>query len=243
MGVAEWGLARVEYFSGAKDQAFSRWQNIRMNERIEADYRIDAAFDEAAALHGAGRFREAIAVIRELEAEIANEGFREALALTVMAVSYMETAEYQKAHEFLRKAIDKTPASGLPTRQLFFLGMLARRSGDETLFDDALGRLEALDLPDGERNDRTRDGAFSFLLGLKMTDIDIDQAVTHFRAAVAADGFHYRLYEVWLADALQRAGLAEEAGTVLASIGTVDLLDPRLDLELDRARAERMIAP
>lgn len=240
MGVAEWGLARVEYFSGAKQQAFTRWNNIRANKRIEADYRIDAAFDEAASLQGVGRFSEAITVIRALDEEIANEGFREALALTVMAVSFMEMAEYQKAHSLLNEAIDKTPASGFPTRQLFFLGMLARRSGDNELFDDALDRLQALALPSGERSDRTRNGAVSFLLGLKTSDVDIEQAVTHFRAAVTADGFHYRLYEVWLADALQRAGHAEEAGKVLASIGTVNLLDPRLDLELDRARAERM---
>jgi len=240
MGVAELGLARVEYFSGAKQQAFARWQSIRTNERIEADYRIDAVFDEAGALQGAGRFNEAVTVIRALQDEIENEGFREALALTVMAVSLLETAEYEEAHSFLNEAIDKTPASGLPTRQLFFLGMLARRSGDDELFDEALSRLRALDLPSGERSDRTRSGAVSFLLGLKASDINIEQAVTHFRTAVDAHGYHYRLYEVWLADALHRAGQTEEADTVLTSIGKVDLLSPRLDLELDRARAERM---
>ena len=241
MGIAELGLARVAYFEGNTEEAFQRWSAMRSGDSIEADYRIDAAFDAAGALQGLGRFAEATEVVQSVSAEIENEGFREALALTVIAVSAMERGDYQAARARLEEAIGKTPASGKPTRQLFFLGMVGHAAGDEELFDDAIARMQALELTEGGWSDGTRDAAIAFLHGIARLDDAPGDALGHLREASEIEGFHYRLYGAWLADALERTGEKEQAAALLESIAAPDLTNPRLDLEIDRARVVAML--
>ena len=242
MGMAELGLARIDYLEGDAAGALARWRSIIADTDSEADYRIDAAFDLAHTLMSRGRFADAEAALEAVGAEIRAEGFREALAFTVRAFTHMERNQPDTARSLLREGVERTPASGQPTRQHLFLGLLAVRQGDMAALDEAIASLNALAIEPDSPASADRSAALDYLAGLRVASTDPAAAIAPLRRAVESGGYQYRLYALALARATADAGDADGALSVLDAMPDIDPGEPRLDLEYDRQLARLLRA-
>ncbi len=235
MGMPQLGLARMAYFEGSIDDAMSLWKNMIGNTEIAADYRIDAGFDYAYASRARGKPQEAFDTLKRLEPDIRNEGFREALAITVMAEVLIDLGDLDGAVELLTIAADNTPAAQYPTRANFFLAQIALLNNDSNAFANILETLWALKIEPDTVNDHDRNAAAHYLAGINMIAENAILAVSTIERAIATpDHYAYRIYELGLAEAHAAAGDATAALSVLNGIGNLDANQPRFDLEYDR---------
>ena len=235
MGIPELGSARLAYFRGNTDNAMSLWRSMIVNQDIPADFKIHAAFDYAYSLRALGRPKDAVDALSLAESEIQSEGFREALALTLKAEALVDLSQLHQARELLRDAVDKTPATGQPTRPFFHLAQIALQEKDLGGFRKIVEMMEALPIePDSvSNNDRT--AAVHYLTGISLIPEDPLLAASTIELALSTpDHFAYRLYELGLAEAQAAAGEHTAALTVLDRIDDLDTGHPRFDLEYDR---------
>ncbi|MGI9204479.1 MAG: hypothetical protein ACR2Q3_10740, partial [Woeseiaceae bacterium] len=168
MGVPLLGLARLAYFEGSIEDAMSLWEDMIGNNEITADYRIDAGFDYAYVLRAKGKPQEAHDTLRLLEFEIQNEGFREALAFTVMAEMLIDLGELDHAQQLLIIAANNTSAAQYPTRANFYLAQIAMLKNDSSAFYKILDTLWALEIEPGTVNDHDRRAASHYLTGVDL---------------------------------------------------------------------------
>lgn len=235
MGMPRLGLARLAYFEGRIEDAKTLWEDMIGNNEIAADYRIDAGFDYAYVLRAKGKPQEAYDTLMLMEAEIQNEGFREALALTVMAEMLIDLGDLDRAQQLLISAADNNPAAQYPTRANFYLAQIALLKKDSSAFDETLEALWALEIEPGSVNDHDRNAAAHYLTGIGLISENPALAASTIERALATpDHYAYRIYELGLAEAYANAGDTTKALSVLHGIDNLDANEPRFDLEYDR---------
>ena len=235
MGLPSLGLARIAYFEEKYDEAMLLWRDIVGNDEVAADYRIDAAFDYAYILRAQGKPEEAYETLLLVETEIQDEGFREALAQTVLAEMLMDLGDLDGARQLLLKAANNTLAEQFPTRPNFYLARIALMENDRDSFDEILATLWALKIEPDTVNDYDRNAAANYLVGMSLLPDNPTLAASSIESALVTPGFYaYRIYELALAEAQAAAGDTAAAHRTLSKIGDLDASNPRLDMEYDR---------
>lgn len=228
-------LATVDYLRGDVAEAAAEFAAIADDERRSPRERLDAAFSLAPLQAATGDFAAAIATLERFAPQLVEEQIREAKALSMRALYEAERGALERARQLADEAISKSP--GVPTRYLFARALLERRAEQ---FEAALataGEIRSHALP-ADNPDRTEAMAADYIEGLvALARGDLDAAVASLRAATAAEGYRYDIYEVALAEALLQLDLAEEAAEALEAGVAPDLLEPRLDLEPTRVHA------
>ena len=230
------GLAVVNVLRGREGEAERGLVKLIANEQALPRNRIDAAFELASLYRGRGRFTDAAGVLERVDALIAAEGVREAMALAVRGSSLMLAGDREAARGLLDRAVARSP--GVPTRYLLFRGLL---EVEERRFADA--RRTASEILENalppEDPDRTENKAAAYLEGLaRLGEGDAEGAIDPLTEAVALSGYEYRIYRVDLARAFLAAGQTDQAlAAANRAAGSLDPADPRLDLELDREHA------
>jgi Flp pilus assembly protein TadD len=236
-------LAELDVMRGRWDEAETRLEGIVSEGKAPPRNRIDAGFDLAFLLRARGRFREANRTLENLSEPIAREQVREAMALSVRGLSLLEEGDFQGARRLIEMGVDRAPSAGAPTRYLFARALLelqaskldeVRRTADKIL-EDAL--------QDDEQR-RTKEKASEYLKGIaNLAEGKALAAVDNFSRAVALSGYEYTIYRLGLARAYSKAGLLPEAMAAARQSAELSTPDkPRLDLELDRARAKLLLA-
>lgn len=239
--VAQLGLARSEFLQGDVDRAETLWRELIGDEHQAAGFRIDAAFDLAGVLRGRERFEDAVAVLRDVETPVVDEGLREAALLAMIGLLNLDMGETDRARVLIHESIAKSP--GVPTRYLFARGQLELDAGDFGQLENTISEIRALALP-ADDPDRTEDKAADYLRGLAaLANGALETAGSALTAAVDADGYEYAIYRLGLAR-YQRANgdLALAEATAATAMNVRDPNDLRLDLEFDRARAAKLHA-
>ena len=242
-------LALIDVFRGKPADAERRLEPVVPDGRVEARHRINAAFDLAFLRRAGGRFREAGAVLEQVEDLIAGEKVREAMALSVRGLCAMEMGDLKAAGRLIDEALARSP--GVPTRYLFARGLLELRQGRiERVRRTAATILEGALPP--EDPDRTEDKAAAYLTGMALLrEGKMDRAVADLERAVALSGYEYAIYRLGLASAYLAAGRLQEAlAATKQSVMLPEPSDPqwveptapRLQMELDRARAQLVLA-
>lgn len=239
--VAQLGLARSEYLRGDVDTAEALWRGLIGDERQAAGFRIDAAFDLAGVLRGRHRYADAIAVLRDVEAPVVNEGLREAALLSMIGLLHLDLDETDRARALINASIAKSP--GTPTRYLFARGLLELDTGNLGQLEKTISEIRALALP-ADDPDRTEDKAADYLRGLSaLAKGALETAGSALMSAVDADGYDYAMYLLGLARYQRASGdLALAEATAATAMSARDPGDLRLDLELDRTRAAQLHA-
>jgi tetratricopeptide (TPR) repeat protein len=92
--------------------------------------------------------------------------------------------------------------------------------------------------------DRTEEKAAAFLRGLAdLGEGRNDQAIEEFTRSLSLSGYEYSIYRVALGRAYLAPGrLPEALAAARQAAAPLDPVDPRLDLALDRLRAELLLA-
>ncbi len=234
--LARLGLALTSALNREEDEAERLWRQIVEAEEEDPGYRIDAAFELSWLLRAQGRFEESLALLEQLEPVIADEGFREALALTVRGRNHLELGEAQQAEKLIDLAVERAPEplSGY----LFARGVLQLERGDLEGVRATAAEIRGHALPPGEQ-DRTEEKAAAYLEGrARLAAGDTANALASLRRAIDLEGHSYAIYGLGLASALRAADRHAEAAELAAQAAADrDPGDPRLDLELDRVRA------
>ena len=242
-------LALIDVLRGKPADAEQRLEPVVPDGRVEATHRINAAFDLAFLRRAAGRFREAGAVLEQVEGLIADEKVREAMALSVRGLCAMEAGDLKSAGRLIDKALERSP--GVPTRYLFARGLLELRQGRiEQARGTAAAILEGALPP--ENPDRTEEKAAAYLTGMALiNEGKADRAAADLERAVALSGYEYAIYRLGLASAYLAAGRLQEAlaaakqSAMLPEPSDPQWMEPtapRLQMELDRARALLVLA-
>lgn len=235
-------LATIDYLLGNVDEALGRLDGLIKDDGAIPRYRIDAAFAAGGILDGRGQFRRHIAYLDALGPEIQAAEILVAKAMADKALARLETeGPAPEIDALVRDAIALSP--GVPTRYLFARGLLELRRKDVVAAAATARQIRGHALPP-DNPDRTEDKAADYLLGrVALVEGRYREAVTRLEAALGREGYQYRLYELALAEAHLASGRVDEAIARLERIGTdIDPIDPRLDLELDRARARLTLA-
>jgi tetratricopeptide (TPR) repeat protein len=239
--VARIGLARSRYLQGGTRDAETIWRSIVDDGEVAAAFRIDTAFELAAALRGQGRFRAALAPLSDTLELIREEALRLPMALSQLGSTHMELGETDRAQALLDEAISLSADPA--TRYLFARGQLELR----------LHRYDGLNATvvsirkqqrGTDDTDFSEAKAASYLEGMAALQRgDTQAAAAALQEAVDKPGYQYAVYRIGLAE-LQRAtgDLAQAAELAAAAAGERDAGDLRLDLELDRARAQLLHA-
>ncbi|HEX5788564.1 MAG TPA: tetratricopeptide repeat protein [Woeseiaceae bacterium] len=234
------GLARSEYLRGNMPVAEELWRSLIDNEEATAGYRIDAAFDLSYVLRGRGMFAQSIEPVDALLALVEEESLRQALAMADTGLALMELGDVENA----RSRIDTAVASAPPpvTRYLFARGMLELRLQQYEALGITVAALRST--IETAEADATKRKAADYLAGLAaLTQGQTEAAGALLESAVDGDGYPYSIYELGLAR--HRAATGDlDAAIMLAAEAAAkrDPGDPRLDLELDRARAQVLLA-
>ncbi len=235
-------LARVQYLMGEAGQALATLDGLIRDETAVPRYRIEAAFDAGGILNSMGRFRENIAYLDLIDAELRASEFFLAKALVEKAYARMQIEPAGPAIAALIDAAIQA-APGVPTRYLFVRGLYELKQADFSAAGMTAEEIRGHALPP-EDPDRTEDLAAEYLLGkLALQQGQTDRALAHLEKAHNGEGYRYRIYELALAEALLAKGRTERALSHLQGlIGHRDKSDPRLDLELDRQMGRLLLA-
>jgi Flp pilus assembly protein TadD len=234
-------LATTLVLRGRLEEAADLLSPLASRVGVIPRHRIDAGFALAHVRRAQGRFNDAAIVLGALEPALKDEGVREAMGLSVRGLSLMAIGESESAASLIEKAIDRSP--GVPTRYLFARGLLELSRGDTAAARVTAAAIAEHALPP-ENPDRTEDKAAAYLRGRAMLrQGDAEGAIRALSRAVELSGYRYRIYRRDLARALLEAGRVEEAATAAREAAeSVDLADPRIDLELERRRARLVLA-
>lgn len=237
--LSQLGLAEVRAALGDIADAKNRLQAVVGNANAEAEDRITAAFDLAWLLQAEGQFAESSKVITGMAAAVESEEIRESMSLALQAENAMRLDQADIAQDLVALAIQR--AMRAPTRYLF---ARARMEIEQGRMDDALATIAAIRshaLP-ADDPDRTEDKAALFLQGIVALEKgEPEEAVATIRKAIAMQGYRYAIYERGLAEALRGAGDLEAAIAMAAEARQErDPGNPRLDLERERALAQRL---
>ncbi len=234
-------LAIVDVLRGERHLARERLAALAADPGVNPRHRIHAAF-ELAALHRAqGRFRQAAAALAARSEIIAHEKVREAMALAVRGNSLMQVGEVDAARRLIDLAVARSPT--VPTRYLFTRGLLElHQRRFEALEQTVIEILQGKRPPD--EADRKAEKAAAYLRGQRwLAEGRPQQAIEDFSRAVALDGYQYAVYRLALARAYLAAGKLPKAMAAARQASRQrDPGEPRLDLELDRARALLVLA-
>jgi eukaryotic-like serine/threonine-protein kinase len=240
--LARLGLAETIALAGRFGEASEIWSEIVDGEDVEPEEKITAAFDLANVRRAQYRFEESFLPLERLEKEIRAEGIREPLSLVTRAMSAIELGRTDVAARWIDEAIEK--ASGAATRYWFARGLLEISRGQ---LDDALGtarQIRDYKRPQGPEGDEIERKAAAYLEGcvaLKREDTEV--ALARFEESTRASGYSYALYELGLAQALRASGDLKRAAEVAErAVSFRDPSEVRLDLDLDRARAQLLLA-
>ena len=235
-------LATVDYLLGDVDNAVQRLDTLILDEEAIPRYRIDAAFAAGGMLNGLGRFRQHVQYLNALDNEIAASEVVVAKALADKALALLAIdGPTGQIDALISQAIESSP--GVPTRYLFARGQVELKRADFEAVTATAAEIRAHALP-ADNPDRTEDKAADYLLGrAALARNNHAEAVALLSSAVDQGGYQYRLYEAALAEALMDNGDAADAALLLERISKDrDPVNPRLDLELDRARASLILA-
>ncbi|MEX0706957.1 MAG: tetratricopeptide repeat protein [Woeseia sp.] len=233
--VARLGFARSCYLDGRIDDAIALWQGLVDDTAAAPGYRIDAAFDLSGVLRGRGQFAASLAPTETLMPLIREENLRVAMALSERASTLYELGRVDEALALFDEVLPTAPQPA--TRYYFAAGLIQFAT---TRIDALLATIEILnDLQEADSPVRSDAKAADYLAGLHALSAgDTASARALLRRAVDAPGYQYAIYRVGLAQCLYAAGENEAAALMAAEAARErDAGDPRLDLELDRARA------
>jgi tetratricopeptide (TPR) repeat protein len=239
--LAAQSLGMVEALRGEWSRAEARFRALADDDAGLPRARLDAGFELASILRSRGRFRAADEVLEGLAPLLEAEAVREAMALAVRGVSLMEVGELDRARRLVDRAVDRSP--GVPTRYLFARGLLELRErrfeAVRSTADEIEGHALSADDPD-----RTENKAAAFLRGAAhLAENEPAAAIAELSRAVALTGYDYAVYRLELARAYLATGrLPEAMAAARQASAPGDPADPRLDLELDRVRAELVLA-
>jgi tetratricopeptide (TPR) repeat protein len=231
----------VDALRGRVEDAARRLAALVSDERALPRHRIDAAFDLASLDRAHGQFREAARVLESLESLLKKEKVREAMALSTRGGCFVEIGDLQAARPLIEKAVRQSP--GVPTRYLFARGLLELREGKLANARSTAAKILEGALPP-ENPSRTAEKASAYLTGMAwLADGQFPRAIDDLSRAVTLSGYEYAIYRLGLARAYLAAGkLPEALAAARQSLAPLNPADPRLDLELDRARAGLLLA-
>lgn len=239
--VATLGLARSKFMAGEIDDAKSLWIQIIDDSDQAAGFRIDAAFDLAGILRGAGQFSDAASPLDRVEEIVRQEALRTAMMLSTLGLNVLEVGDYGQAAALIEQAIAESP--GVATRYLFARGMLELRLAHLDQLRNTVAEIRALALP-ADDPDRTEDKAANYLLGLAALEQgNLEVAARELALADEQDGYEYAIYSIGLAR--QRFLAKDLVAAESIARGALNARNPgdlRLDLELDRARGILLLA-
>ncbi len=240
-GLALISLPVVQALQGEWSEAVRSFRAVVEGDAALPRTRLDAAFELAAILRSRGRFREADQILEGVTPLLEAEEVREAMALSIRGTSLMELGDARVARRLIDQAIDRSP--GVPTRYLFARGLLELRQRSLEAVRATADEIEGHALP-ADDPDRTEDKAAAFLRGSALlAQGDPVAALAELSRAVALSGYDYAVYRLALARAYLAAGrLPEAMAAARQAAAAGDPADPRLDLELDRVRAELVLA-
>ncbi|HEX9966501.1 MAG TPA: hypothetical protein VGB06_01005, partial [Solirubrobacterales bacterium] len=204
--------------------------------------RIDAAFELSYLLMARGRFRAAAEILSSLQPAIEGEVVREALALSVRGLCALEGNDTATARRLIDLAIRRSPTA-VTTRYLFARGLLELRTSAWREVSRTAREIRKMALP-AEDPDRTEDKAASYLEGLSLlAQGEAHRAIQLMKDSVDRNGYEYRVYRLGLAKAYLAAGQFERAlQSAKETLASRQLIEPRLDLELERVRALLVLA-
>ncbi|MGB5346728.1 MAG: tetratricopeptide repeat protein [Woeseia sp.] len=240
--VATIGLARSRYLQGDVAAAQALWQSVVDGSEFAADFRIEAAFDLAGVLRGRGLYAESLEPLQKSMPLIEEEGLRQPMALSQMGSTQLELGNVERARALIDESLSQ--AASPATRYLFASGMLELR---RERFDSValiVAELRSLAQQASDADSHTEDKAANYLEGLAaLRQGNLQAAENLLRAAVDEPGYQYAIYQSGLALLYRESGdLARAAELAAAASTDRDAGDLRLDLELDRARAQLLHA-
>ncbi|MCB1058572.1 MAG: tetratricopeptide repeat protein, partial [Acidobacteria bacterium] len=228
-------LAVVDVLRDRRDAAETRLRDLAADPTTPPRHRVDAAFELVYLLRSEGRFKASVQVLEELEPILETERVRVALALSLRASAALELGEPERARRLVERAIERSP--GVATRYLVGRGLWQLDQGRLGGLEDTVAKILAGALPP-ENPDRTEEKAAAYLRGLAHLERgEAELAIDELILALSLEGHEYRLYRLDLARAYLAAGrLPEALAAAHQALDERDLLEPRLDLELDRVR-------
>jgi tetratricopeptide (TPR) repeat protein/predicted Ser/Thr protein kinase len=234
-------LAVVEALRGRQVESEQLLSSLVADPRALPRHRIDAAFELASLLRMEGHFREAAVVLEKLQAPIAAEKVREAMALSVRGTCLMEVGEQSRAGQLIQQAVQRSP--GVPTRYQFARGLWELKQKRPEAVEQTAARILENALPQGNP-DRTEEKAAAYLRGLVLlSQGKAADASEELSKSVALSGYEYAIYRLGLARAYLAARRFPEAmANAKQASEDANLVEPRLDLELDRIRASLVLA-
>jgi tetratricopeptide (TPR) repeat protein/predicted Ser/Thr protein kinase len=234
-------MAVTLFLKGEMGRAEGLLRQLVEGKTVPVRNRLDAAFDLASVYRSEGRFEQAERLLAGLAAELAKEQVRESLALSTRGLCLMEMGKYQEAGRLIKSAVEHSP--GTPTRYLFARGVLENRRKDSAAVKVTAQLILKGSLPP-DNPDRTEEKAAAFIRGLAdLGEGRNDQAVQEFTRCLSLSGYEYSIYRVALGRAYLAAGrLPEALAAARQAAAPLDPVDPRLDLALDRLRAELLLA-
>jgi tetratricopeptide (TPR) repeat protein len=229
-------LGVLDVLRGRYDEAEKRLDAVVMNTRAEARQRIEAALELASLRRAQGRFRNSMKPLELLQKEIEKGVINEALALSIRGLSLMELGDKQRAARLMEKAIEKSP--GVPVRYLFARGVLELKQKNVDAARKTSSAILQAAQSEGGANPRA-EKASAFLKGMAFfIEGKTEDAIAELSRAVVLEGPEYAIYRLGLARAyLAARRLPEALAAAKQSAAPLDLVEPRLELELDRVRA------
>jgi lipopolysaccharide biosynthesis regulator YciM/TolB-like protein len=240
--VARLGLARSQYLQGEVEAALSSWRSIVADVEVAAAYRIDAVFDLAGVYRGLGRFADSLGALESVMPLIREEGLRHAMALSESGIAHMELGNYETAEVLMSEAVERAPSAST-SRYQFARGMLELGLERFERLDRIVAGLREAGSAAGDAGNVERMAA-DFLDGMSaLANGDLTSAEQLLSAATGDTDYVYALYELGYAEFNRQAGNTETAlELAVQAAQSRDPGDLRLDLELDRARAQLMHA-
>ncbi len=242
-GSAQVDLAIVDFLQGRRGEAEGRLTALARDPKASPRHRIRAAFELAAVLRSAGRFTASKEILEELEPEIRAESVREAWALSVRGSSEMELDRPTSARRLLERAVARSP-SPVATRYLYARGLLELKEQRWAELKHTIDEIQRGALPADDPNRGAEEKAAADLRGLQaLAEGRAAAAIEDLELAVALDGYSYRIYRLDLASAYLAAGhLPQALAAGRQALEQQPLAEPRLDFELDRGRAQLLLA-
>ncbi|HEX6900387.1 MAG TPA: protein kinase [Thermoanaerobaculia bacterium] len=229
-------LAVTEALRGERAAAEKRLEDVVADTSVAPRQRLDAAVELAWLSRSEGRFRRSAEVLADLEDVFVAERVREALALSVRGTSLLEAGNRAAARPLLERAVERSP--GVATRYLFARGLLELEEGRLSDLEKTVSEILAGARPAGDPN-RKEEKAAACLRGMRELRAGrTNAAIDELTRAAALKGYEYTIPKLWLARAYLAADrLPEALAAAQDAARHRDPSEPRLDLELDRARA------
>lgn len=239
--VAGLGLGRSRYLIGDFETAEELLRAVIASADEASRFRVDAAFDLAGMLRGAGRFAAAAELLESVESVVRNEGVYTAMLLSTLGTLRWEVGDLDGAAELIDASIAASP--GVPSRYLFARGLLELHSDAYAQVAVTASEIQQLALPEDDP-DRTEDLAAAYLLGrAALAQGDLAAADEQFAVIGSNEGYHYAVYAAATAELRLAQGALEEAALLAQqAMSTREPGDLRLDLEADRNRARLLYA-